>query len=98
MTGYSIKVETSKLRKEDNRYITTKTLVDNRVYRTLAMAFLRVIGIKDNKVNKHNYQVAVDDIKKEKNRRMKSEMKLILVRGKWDVIKRYVIKPIQIYE
>lgn len=92
--GYFIVVKTSKMK--DGKLCITDELLDNKAWKNFRSACNRIRSIVKNKCVKHNYKIGYDRLVSERKKRMQSDIELMIYRGKYESVKRYSIRPMQI--
>jgi len=92
--GYMVIVKTTI--NENNRRRTTETILDNKAWKRFGSVCNRIHSIVKNKCDKHNYRVLYDNLTTNRKDRMHSDIKLVIMRNNYDVVKDYIVRPMQI--
>lgn len=92
--GYFVIVKTSKMK--NGKLLITKNILDNKIWKSFESAYSRVCSIVENKCEKHNYKIGYNKLVLERKERRQSDIELMIYRGKYESVKRYFIRPIQV--
>lgn len=96
MKGYIITVETPYKNGHYYGINTPKTVLDNKVWRNLEDAQQRIRTVVQNKCEKHNYRRMYDCLSTVRKNRLHSDMNCAIERDKFNTVKVYTIRPLQI--
>lgn len=92
--GYIVIVKTFKMK--NGIRCKSETILDNKVWKQFDSVCKRIRTIIKNKQEKHNYKVIYDDLTLDRTKRGGSDIFITIMRDKYSVIKKYIVKSMQI--